>query len=52
MRNKEKAAQLTNKYPKIRVVPGDLDSSEIIEEEVKNADVVFRELIAPSFFRD
>lgn len=43
VRNKDKAAQLTNKYPKIRVVQGDLDSSDIIEEEVKNADIVFRE---------
>lgn len=42
MRNKDKAAQLTSKYPKIRVVHGDLDSSDIIEDEVKNADIVFR----------
>lgn len=42
VRNKEKAAQLTAKYPQVRVVHGDLDSSEIIEEEVKNTDIVFR----------
>lgn len=42
VRNKDKAAQLTSKYPNIRVVHGDLDSSDIIEKEVKNADIVFR----------
>ncbi|KAJ6130644.1 hypothetical protein N7512_003424 [Penicillium capsulatum] len=41
VRNKDKAAQLTSKYPQIRVVHGNLDSSDIIEEEVKNADIVF-----------
>ncbi|KAJ5182675.1 hypothetical protein N7492_000291 [Penicillium capsulatum] len=39
VRNKDKAAQLTSKYPQIRVVHGNLDSSDIIEEEVKNADI-------------
>lgn len=49
VRSKEKAAQLTNKYPTVRVIHGDLDSSAIIEEEVKNADIVFREyhLVGP-----
>ncbi|OQE14913.1 hypothetical protein PENSTE_c032G02932 [Penicillium steckii] len=41
VRNKEKAARLAEKYPQIRIVLGDLDSSDIIEEEVKNADIVF-----------
>ncbi|KAJ5165309.1 uncharacterized protein N7500_007139 [Penicillium coprophilum] len=41
VRSKEKAAQVTSKYPQIRTVIGDLDSSELIEEEVKNADIVF-----------
>ncbi|PYH99012.1 hypothetical protein BO71DRAFT_415916 [Aspergillus ellipticus CBS 707.79] len=40
VRNKDKAAHLTSKYPKARVVIGDLDSADIIEEEVKNADIV------------
>lgn len=52
MRNKEKAAQLTDKYPKVRVVHGDLDSSDVIEEEVKNADIVFREPILSSSSRE
>ncbi|KAJ5087768.1 hypothetical protein N7456_011384 [Penicillium angulare] len=41
IRNKEKAAVVSSKYPKIRVVHGDLDSADIIEEEVKKADIVF-----------
>ena len=43
VRSKDKAAQITSEYPNIRIVSGDLDSSDIIEEEVKNADIVFRE---------
>jgi hypothetical protein len=34
---------VSNKYPQIRIVHGDLDSADIIEEEVKNADIVFSE---------
>ncbi|KAJ5628615.1 hypothetical protein N7490_010843 [Penicillium lividum] len=41
VRSKDKAAVLSSKYPKIRVVHGDLDSSAIIEEEVKKADILF-----------
>ncbi|KAJ6107358.1 hypothetical protein N7523_008681 [Penicillium sp. IBT 18751x] len=41
VRSQEKAEQVKAQYPKIRIVRGDLDSSDIIEEEVKNADIVF-----------
>ncbi|KAF4764519.1 hypothetical protein HAV15_000874 [Penicillium sp. str.  len=41
VRSEEKSTQVTSKYPQIRTVIGDLDSSELIEEEVKNADIVF-----------
>lgn len=41
VRSKEKAAQVTTKYPEVRIVHGDLDSVDIIAEEVKNADIVF-----------
>ncbi|KAJ5663361.1 hypothetical protein N7507_004092 [Penicillium longicatenatum] len=41
VRSKDKATVLSSKYPKIRVVHGDLDSSDIIEAEVKKADIVF-----------
>lgn len=42
VRSKEKAEQLTSKFPKVRVVLGDLDSADILEEEVKKADIVYR----------
>ncbi|PWY79111.1 hypothetical protein BO70DRAFT_387880 [Aspergillus heteromorphus CBS 117.55] len=41
VRNKDKAAQLSSKYPDVRVVVGDLDSADILEEEVRKADIVF-----------
>ncbi|EAW12617.1 putative nucleoside-diphosphate-sugar epimerase [Aspergillus clavatus NRRL 1] len=41
IRNKEKAAQLASKYPNVRIVHGDLDSADTIEEEVKKADIVY-----------
>lgn len=42
MRNKEKGAKLAREYPQARVVQGDLDSVDILEEETKNADIVYR----------
>lgn len=42
MRNKEKAAKLASEYSQARVVDGDLDSADVIEEEVKNVDKVYR----------
>ena len=44
LRNKEKADQVVNAYPKVRVVLGDLDSSALLEEEAHKADVVVRKL--------
>ena len=44
VRSQEKATQVTAKYPQIRTVLGDLDSSDLIEKEVQNADIVFRML--------
>jgi nucleoside-diphosphate-sugar epimerase len=41
VRNKEKGEKLASEYPNVRVVQGDLDSAAIIEEETKNADIVF-----------
>ncbi|KAE8356168.1 hypothetical protein BDV28DRAFT_127762 [Aspergillus coremiiformis] len=40
VRSKDKAAQVASKYPNVRIVDGDLNSANIIEEEVKNADIV------------
>lgn len=41
VRNKDKAAKLSSEYPNARVVLGDLDSSTVISEETKNANIVF-----------
>lgn len=32
---------VTSKYPRVNVVLGDLNSKDVIEEEVKKADIVF-----------
>ncbi|KAE8380919.1 hypothetical protein BDV26DRAFT_302415 [Aspergillus bertholletiae] len=40
VRREEQAAQLKARYPTVRTVLGDLDSSAILEEEAKNADIV------------
>jgi N-acetyl-gamma-glutamylphosphate reductase len=45
VRSKEKATQVTSKYPEIRIVHGDLDSVDIIAEEVKNADIVYSQYL-------
>ncbi|KAJ5108870.1 hypothetical protein N7456_005545 [Penicillium angulare] len=42
VRDVEKAAKLAKEYPEVRIVNGDLDSADIIENEVKNADIVFQ----------
>ncbi|CAG8275825.1 unnamed protein product [Penicillium nalgiovense] len=41
IRNKDKGAQVARKYPSARIVYGDLNSPDIIEEEVKNADIIY-----------
>lgn len=42
VRNKDKGAKLASQYPQVRIVHGDLESADILEEEVKNADIVYR----------
>lgn len=42
MRNKERGAKLASQYPQVRIVQGDLDLADVLEEEVKNADIVYR----------
>ena len=42
VRNSDKGAKVASQYPKAKLVYGDLDAIELIEEESKNADVVFR----------
>ncbi|KAL8995817.1 MAG: hypothetical protein Q9169_004537 [Polycauliona sp. 2 TL-2023] len=40
VRNSEKGAQVASQYPDIRLVYGDLDSSEVLDEEAQKADIV------------
>ena len=42
VRNSDKGALIASQYPKVRLVYGDLDNSEILEEEAKKADIVLR----------
>ena len=42
VRNEEKGAKLKRAFPDIRIVTGELDSAEIIEDETRKADVVCR----------
>lgn len=48
VRNKDKGEKLAKEYPQARVVYGDLDSADILEEETKNANIVYRMLL-PTF---
>ncbi|KAH0349127.1 NAD(P)-binding protein, partial [Aureobasidium melanogenum] len=40
VRNTDKGAQVAAEYPKVKLVYGDLDSSSLLEQEAKKADVV------------
>ncbi|KAI4221893.1 MAG: hypothetical protein L6R36_006560 [Xanthoria steineri] len=40
VRNSDKGAQIASQYPTIRLVYGDLDSAEALEEEARKADIV------------
>jgi uncharacterized protein YbjT (DUF2867 family) len=42
VRSKEKAEELTAQFPKVHIVHGDLDSADLLEEEAKKADIVYR----------
>lgn len=38
---------MTDSYPKVRVVQGDNDSSDLLKEEASKADIVIRKHIYP-----
>lgn len=40
LRDSNKAAAVSKAYPEVRIVLGDLDSTALIEEEARQADVV------------
>ena len=42
VRNSDKGAQVVKDNPKVKLVYGDLDSVELLEEEAKKADIVCR----------
>ena len=44
VRNSEKGAKVAKDYASVKLVYGDLDSSDMIEEESKNADIVLSKL--------
>lgn len=41
-RSSEKGAKIAQVFPSVRLVYGDLDAVEMIEEEASNADIVYR----------
>ena len=47
VRNEDKAAQVRSKYPKVKILKGDLDSADLIEGAVADADIVFRTCFHP-----
>ncbi|KAL9002411.1 MAG: hypothetical protein Q9188_004660 [Gyalolechia gomerana] len=40
VRNSDKGAQVASQYPSVRLVYGDLDNAEILEQEAREADIV------------
>lgn len=51
VRDSDKGAQVASQYSKVRLVYGDLDDVELLENEARNADVVLskRKLSQPSY---
>jgi hypothetical protein len=45
VRSKEKGNLVTSQHPSVRLVYGDLDSAQLLEEETAKADIVFRTAI-------
>jgi len=45
-RDAAKASKIIEAYPKVRIVEGDLDRVDVLEQEAKDADIVFRMLPA------
>ncbi|KAI6914375.1 NAD(P)-binding protein [Hortaea werneckii] len=45
VRNSEKGAQVAKEYPNVKLAYGDLDSTDLLEEEAKKADIVCRILL-------
>lgn len=42
VRNSDKGAKVAQEYPKVKLVYGDLESAELLEEEASRADIVYQ----------
>jgi uncharacterized protein YbjT (DUF2867 family) len=42
VRNSSKGAKVASQYPSVRLVYGDLECTDLIAEEAKNADIIYR----------
>lgn len=51
VRNSDKGAAVAARYPSVRLVYGDNDSSALLEEEASKADIVIRRFLIPEIFR-
>lgn len=49
MRNSDKGAAVAAQYPKVKLVYGSLEDSEVLEAAARDADIVVREYPAPAF---
>lgn len=47
VRNSDKGAQVASQYSRVKLVYGDLDSTELLEEEARKADIILREALVP-----
>lgn len=45
MRNSDKGAQIASQYLRVRLVYGDLDSAELLDEEAQKADIILRKAL-------
>lgn len=45
VRNSDKGAQIASQYSRVRLVYGDLDSAELLDEEAQKADIILRKAL-------
>lgn len=45
IRNSSKAAKVAAVYPRVKFAYGDLDATDVIEEEASKADIVYRQYV-------
>lgn len=43
VRNSDKGAEVASQYPKVRLVYGNMDHTEMLEQEAKKADIILSE---------